>query len=106
MRCDVGRGCKVQMVGALSWDGEGEERTGRYAPQTRSYIQMYALALRTSSSVVNRTLVSLMYAHRRGASACDDGAVAFSDSDGEVPGAGAGLEVEDEGEGADGGSAV
>lgn len=29
----------------------------------RSYMQMYALALRTSSSVVSRTMWSLMYAH-------------------------------------------
>ena len=32
----------------------------------RSYMQMYAFALSTSSSVVSRTTVSLMYAQRRG----------------------------------------
>ena len=32
---------------------------------TRSYMQMYALALRTSSSVVSFTVASLMYAHFR-----------------------------------------
>lgn len=40
---------------------------GGSAPYTRSYMQMYAFALRTSSKVVKRTTVSLMYAHCRGA---------------------------------------
>ena len=39
-------------------------RCGR--AQIRSYMQMYAFALSTSSSVVSRTTVSLMYAQRRG----------------------------------------
>jgi hypothetical protein len=34
--------------------------------QIRSYMHMYAFALRTSSSVVRRTTWSLMYAHCRG----------------------------------------
>ena len=76
----------------------------------RSYMQMYAFALSTSSSVVSFTFWSLMYAHRR-ASDCllsEDwldwlvresagGGAAFSGSAGEVPAAGVG---------ADGGSAV
>lgn len=44
----------------------GVELRAQLPYQTRSYMQMYALALRTSSSVVSRTTVSLMYAHWRG----------------------------------------
>lgn len=36
---------------------------GTRAYHIRSYIHMYALAFSTSSSVVSRTMVSLMYAH-------------------------------------------
>ena len=62
----------------------GQEELRAQRPcQTRSYMQMYAFALRTSSSVVRRTTVSLMYAHWRGwrrgsdvlleRDSCDDG---------------------------------
>ena len=90
--------------------GKGGEEGGEGALQTRSYMQIYAFALSTSSSVVSFTFWSLMYAHRR-ASDCllsEDwldwlvresagGGAAFSGSAGEAPAAGAG---------ADGGSAV
>jgi hypothetical protein len=39
-------------------------------------MQMYAFALKTSSSVVNRTIVSLMYAHCLGLSAAGCGSCA------------------------------
>lgn len=39
-------------------------------------MQMYAFALKTSSSVVNRTIVSLMYAHCLGLSAARCGSCA------------------------------
>lgn len=46
---------------------------GKIHQQILSYIQMYALALRTSSSVASLTFASLMYAHcRSGLEPLDD----------------------------------
>ena len=72
-------------------------RCGR--AQIRSYMQMYAFALSTSSSVVSRTLVSLMYAHRRFGGLSEDWLVRASSggevgavSDGGVPRVGVGAD--------------
>lgn len=48
-------------------------------------MQIYAFALRTSSSVVSRTVVSLMYAHCRCESVDSDPAVDADDEGGAEP---------------------
>ena len=56
---------KVTKEGNRKRGREGS-RAGEGEPlQTRSYMQIYAFALSTSSSVVSFTFWSLMYAHRR-----------------------------------------